>query len=195
MEKVVNGFWHGSELGELEKLCINSWIKNGHEFHLWLYDDMEVPKGVDVENANHIVSLHEFFTYDEGVSIGTAVAFSNLFRAQLLYQRCGLYTDLDVLCLKPYDFNKRFVFSEQGDSTHPYHVATCILYTKEMGESFFSDWTDWIIAKKNKTIALGDLGPNLLSKLITFKKTFFDKNLSFLFLNKVPGSKPVSFKI
>ncbi len=167
MEKVVSGFWHGSELGELEKLCINSWIKNGYEFHLWLYDDVEVPKGVVVENANHIVSLHEYFTYNEGHSKGTAVAFSNLFRAQLLYQRGGLYVDLDVLCLKPYDFNKRFVFSEQGDSIHPYHVATCILYSENKGERIFEDWSDWIMAKKNKTIAHGDLGPNLFTKLIT----------------------------
>ena len=42
----VNGFWYGSELGELEKLCINSWIKNGYEFHLWVYDDIKIPKGV-----------------------------------------------------------------------------------------------------------------------------------------------------
>ena len=169
MEKIVNGFWYGSELGELEKLCINSWIKNGYEFHLWLYDDVEVPKGVVVENANHIVSLHEYFTYDEGVSKGTAVAFSNLFRAQLLYQRGGLYVDLDVLCLKPYDFNKRFVFSEQIDTGLDGDVATCILYSESVGEELFTDWTDWITAKKNnwRPIAHGDLGPILFTKLIT----------------------------
>ena len=164
---IVNAFWYGSELGELEKLCINSWIKNGYEFHLWLYGDIEVPKGVVVKNADEIIYFNQYFTYDGGVSKGTPVAFSNLFRARLLYKLGGLYTDLDVFCLKPYDFNKRFVFSEEGDSTHPYHVATCILYTKEMGESFFDDWSDWIIAKKNKTITHGDLGPNLFTKLIT----------------------------
>jgi|TARA_Y100000296_G_scaffold66548_1_gene78662 mannosyltransferase OCH1-like enzyme len=166
---IVNGFWYGSELGELEKLCINSWIKNGYEFHLWLYDGVEVPKGVVVENANHIVSLHEYFTYDEGVSKGTAVAFSNLFRAQLLYQRGGLYVDLDVLCLKPYDFNKRFVFSEQIDTGLDGDVATCILYSESVGEELFTDWTDWITAKKNnwRPIAHGDLGPILFTKLIT----------------------------
>ncbi len=35
----------------------------------------------------------------------------------------------------------------------------------------------------------------LLLTLITFKKTFFDRNLSFLFLNKTPGNKPVSINI
>ncbi len=167
MEKIVNGFWYGSELGELEKLCINSWIKNGYEFHLWLYDGVEVPKGVVVENANHIVSFDEYFTYNEGHSKGTPVAFSNLFRAQLLYQRGGLYVDLDVLCLKPYDFNKRFVFSEQIDTGLDGDVATCILYSESVGEELFTDWTDWITAKKNKTISHGDLGPILFTKLIT----------------------------
>ena len=167
---IVNGFWYGSELGELEKLCIESWIKNGYEFYLWVYDlDIEVPDKVVIANANHIVAFSEYFTYDEGHSKGTPIAFSNLFRAQLLYQRGGLYVDLDVLCLKPYDFNKRFVFSEQIDTGLDGDVATCILYSKDMGESFFDDWSDWIIAKKNnwRPIAHGDLGPNLFTKLIT----------------------------
>jgi mannosyltransferase OCH1-like enzyme len=168
MEKVVNGFWYGPELGELEKLCIDSWIKNGYEFYLWVYDlDIEVPDKVVIANANHIVSFTEYFTYSEGHSRGTPVAFSNLFRAQLLYQRGGLYIDLDVLCLKPYEFNEQFVFSEQMDSGWDYHVATCILYSENKGERIFEDWSDWIITKKNKTITHGDLGPNLFTKLIT----------------------------
>ena len=175
----VNGFWHGSELGELEKLCINSWIENGYKFHLWVYwdtsisthyENIEIPEGVVVENANHIVSYDQYFTYNEGHSKGTPVAFSNLFRAQLLYQRGGLYVDLDVLCLKPYDFNKKpLVFSEQVDSGWDYHVATCILYSESAGQELFDDWTDWIIAKKSRSITHGDLGPNLITPLIISK--------------------------
>ena len=165
-----NGFWHGSELGELEKLCIDSWIKNGYEFNLWLYDDIEVPKGVSIKNANDIVSFNQYFTYNEGHSVGTPVAFSNLFRAQLLYNLGGLYIDLDVLCLKPFEFDERFVFSEQIDSGHPYHVATCILYSYNRGERLFDDWSDWIISMKGKKITHGDLGPNLFTKLIVGNK-------------------------
>jgi mannosyltransferase OCH1-like enzyme len=170
MEKVVNGFWYGSELGELEKLCIDSWIENGYKFRLWLYEDIEVPKDVIVKNANHIVSFDQYFTYSEGHTVGTPVAFSNLFRTQLLYKLGGLYVDLDVLCLKPYEFNERFVFSEQVDSGWDYHVATCILYSENKGERIFEDWSDWILAKKNKTITHGDLGPNLFTKLIINNK-------------------------
>tara|TARA_Y100000310_G_scaffold26993_1_gene25688 strand:- start:5740 stop:6432 length:693 start_codon:yes stop_codon:yes gene_type:complete len=170
MKKNVNGFWFGGELGELEKLCINSWIKNGYEFYLWVYDlDIEVPDKVVIANANHIVSFTEYFTYSEGHSRGTPVAFSNLFRAQLLYQKGGLYIDLDVLCLKPYDFSGRFVFSEQVDSGWDYHVATCILYSENKGERIFEDWSDWIITKKSRSITHGDLGPNLITPLIISK--------------------------
>ena len=83
---IVNGLWYGSELGELEKLCIDSWIENGYKFRLWLYEDIEVPKDVIVKNANHIVSFDQYFTYSEGHTVGTPVAFSNLFRTQLLYK-------------------------------------------------------------------------------------------------------------
>ena len=169
-EKIVNGLWYGSELGELEKLCIDSWIENGYKFRLWLYEDIEVPKDVIVKNANHIVSFDQYFTYSEGHTVGTPVAFSNLFRTQLLYKLGGLYVDLDVLCLKPYEFNERFVFSEQVDSGWDYHVATCILYSENKGERIFEDWSDWILAKKNKTITHGDLGPNLFTKLIINNK-------------------------
>ena len=167
---IVNGFWYGSELGELEKLCIESWIKNGYEFHLWLYDDIEVPKSVVVKNADEIIYFNQYFTYDGGVSKGTPVAFSNLFRARLLYKLGGLYTDLDVFCLKPYDFNKRFVFSEQGDSGWDYHLATCILYSENKGGRIFDEWADWILSMKSGIIKHGDLGPNLFTKLVIDNK-------------------------
>ena len=79
-----------------------------------------------------------------------------------------MYIDLDVLCLKPYHFKKRLVFSEQVDSGHDYHVATCILYSENAGEELFEDWIDWIIAKRNnwRPTTHGDLGPNLLTPLI-----------------------------
>ena len=121
-----------------------------------------------MRNANHIVDFREYFTYDEGHSKGTPVAFSNLFRAELLYQRGGLYADLDMFCLKPYHFNKRLVFSEQVDSGWEWHVATCILYSENAGEELFKDWIDWIIAKRNnwRPTTHGDLGPNLITPLI-----------------------------
>ena len=77
---------------------------------------------------------------------------------------------MDVLCLKPHEFTGRFVFSEQVDSSHSYHVATCILYSKESGEFIFEDWIDWIMSLCLRSITHGDLGPNLFTKLILQNK-------------------------
>ena len=162
----VNGFWYGSELGELERLCIDSWIKNGYEFHLWLYDDIEVPKGVVVENANDIVSLDQYFTYSKGHTKNTPVAFSNLFRAHLLYKLGGLYIDLDVLCTQPQNFTERFVFTEQGHKLSDYHVGTCLIYAQDKEEQIFEDWIDWIDSLKSTSVSHGGLGPDLFTKLV-----------------------------
>ena len=177
----VNGFWYGSELGELEKLCIDSWIKNGYEFHLWLYDDIEVSKDVIVENANDIVSLDQYFTYTKGHTKNTPVAFSNLFRAHLLYQLGGLYVDLDMLCIQPQNFTERFVFTEQGNKLlYDHHlqtghdedyslmaqVGTCLIYAQDKGEQIFEDWIDWIGSLKTTSVSHGGLGPDLLTKLV-----------------------------
>jgi hypothetical protein len=177
----VNGFWYGSELGDIEKLCINSWIKNGYEFHLWLYDDIEVPNGVVVKNANDIVSLDQYFTYTKGHTKNTPVAFSNLFRAHLLYKLSGLYVDLDVLCIQPQNFTERFVFTEQGNKLlYDHHlqtghdedyslmaqVGTCLIYAQDKGEQIFEDWIDWIGSLKTTSVSHGGLGPDLLTKLV-----------------------------
>ena len=177
----VNGFWYGSELGELEKLCINSWIKNGYEFHLWLYDDIEVPNGVVVKNANDIVSLDQYFTYTKGHTKNTPVAFSNLFRAHLLYQLGGLYVDLDMLCIQPQNFTERFVFTEEGNKLlYDHHlqtghdedyslmaqVGTCLIYAQDKGEQIFEDWIDWIDSLKLTSVSHGGLGPDLFTKLV-----------------------------
>jgi hypothetical protein len=165
-QAIVNGFWYGSELGELEKLCIDSWIKNGYEFHLWLYDDIEVPNGVVVKNANDIVSLDQYFTYSKGHTKNTPVAFSNLFRAHLLYKLGGLYIDLDVLCIQPQNFTERFVFTEQGHKLSDYHVGTCLIYVQDKEEQIFEDWIDWIDSLKSTSVSHGGLGPDLFTKLV-----------------------------
>lgn len=150
---IVNGFWFG-KMGEVQQRCIDSWEKNGYEFKLW-----------NESNCDEILSTDEYFTYQHGHSKGTPIAFSNLFRAELLYQRGGLYVDLDMLCLKPYDFNKRFVFSEQFDTGWDFHIATCIIYSEHSEEQIFKDWANRI-RKIGENSTHGDLGPNLITPLV-----------------------------
>ena len=54
--KIVKSLWIGGALTNLERMCINSFIKNGHEFHLYIYDNVEgIPLGATVKDGNDII--------------------------------------------------------------------------------------------------------------------------------------------
>ena len=39
--KVINGLWIGERLSAIELLTVKSFIANGHEFHLWVYHELD----------------------------------------------------------------------------------------------------------------------------------------------------------
>ena len=45
-----------------------------------------------------------------GLGEGSYATFSDLFRAKLLYDVGGIWVDMDVLCLRPFDFEQPYVF-------------------------------------------------------------------------------------
>ena len=95
----VNGFWIG-ELGDLQLLSMESFIKQGHKYLLWSYDVKKtkkiVPKGVIVEDANEILDKKYIFRHWSG----NLATFADIFRYKLLYERGGWWVDLDLICLK-----------------------------------------------------------------------------------------------
>ena len=102
---VVQGLWIGSNLELMEQLSIKSFLANGHHYHLYVYEPVKnVPKGVMVQDANAVIPSREIFAYANGPGRGSVSAFSNIFRYQLLYEKGGWWADLDVVCLRPFDF-------------------------------------------------------------------------------------------
>ena len=41
MSEKIQSLWIGNTLSNVEKLCINSYIKNGHEFDLYTYGEID----------------------------------------------------------------------------------------------------------------------------------------------------------
>jgi len=39
----IHGLWIGRHLSKLEKLTLHSFLKHGHEFNLWVYDELVEP--------------------------------------------------------------------------------------------------------------------------------------------------------
>jgi hypothetical protein len=99
--QVVRTLWHGSPLSVFEALCLRSFLHCGHAVELYVYEDVEAPPGVRVCDANAILPESDVFAYASGPAKGSFAAFSNLFRFKMLAERGGIWSDADMLCLKP----------------------------------------------------------------------------------------------
>ena len=112
--KTVSGLWgckRGEALSNMERLCIHSFCKNGHNFRLYAYEEISnlpVLSGggkLEVCDAAEILPKSEIF-----VNHGSLAEFADMFRWELLRQRGGWYVDMDVVCLRPFDFSNEIVF-------------------------------------------------------------------------------------
>lgn len=114
--KKVHGLWIGRTLSNIEILTMKSFIKHGHDFYLWVYDDIitPVPEGVIVRDATEIIPRHQVFYYKKynqwGEGKGSYAGFSDIFRYKLLYEYGGWWVDMDITLLKPLDFSDPYVF-------------------------------------------------------------------------------------
>lgn len=94
---------NSKNFGIMEELSINSYLKNGHEFHLYTYDsNIRVPKGTILLDANEVLELNFL---DENILF-------DIFRYQLLHLKGGWWVNLDTICIKPFEFESKYIFSE-----------------------------------------------------------------------------------
>lgn len=118
---VVNGLWIGEELSRIELLTINSFIENGHEFNLWVYNTIKtkLPTGVKLRDANDIIPASRIFRYKYvntfGHGKGSVSGFSDVFRYKLLLDNGGWWTDMDITCLKPLNISTPYFFRKHHD--------------------------------------------------------------------------------
>jgi Alpha 1,4-glycosyltransferase conserved region len=92
-------FWYGGSLSPYEHLCLKSFVAKGHDFTLYSYDKIDVPKGVKLEDASSIFPEKDVFFHKLGPEAGSVSPFSNWFRYKLLDELGDWWTDTDVLCL------------------------------------------------------------------------------------------------
>lgn len=159
-DNVVRTFWHGGDLSLWEHLSLKSLLKAGHEVEVYAFDDLNVPTGVKLCNAEEVMPRSEAFAYKHGMAKGSFAACSNRFRYALLYRKGGIWADADVLCLKSLaDLPNATIGWENHDSVNGAvmkfsagHPAMLELLERStaLGEN----------------IRLGEAGPWLLTKLV-----------------------------
>jgi mannosyltransferase OCH1-like enzyme len=162
VNRVIQGLWIGSELSVMEQLSISSFLKNGHEYHLYVYDAVKnVPAGTTVKDGNEILPASDIFQYQGRPSYA---GFSNFFRYKLLLERGGWWSDTDVVCLKPFDFFEDYVFS--SELYKGVEVVNCGVL-KAPPRSEVMGWAWKVCQTKNpQELVWGEIGPRLIAEAV-----------------------------
>ena len=148
--------WIGNVLSSMEILTIKSFIANGHVFYLWLYDSPIIDKidNLFIMNASDIISREFVFSYKNkntfGHGKGSYAGFSDIFRYKLLYEYGGWWVDMDITCLKAFDFEQDYVFRAHHELDVVGNVLKCPKGSdlmkaayEEAIEAVTADNTDW----------------------------------------------------
>jgi hypothetical protein len=163
MNEAIQGLWVGPRLSTMERLSISSFLANGHEYHLYVYDDVDgVPKGTILKDAAEILPSSRIFQYRDRPSYA---GFSNFFRYKLLLERGGWWMDTDVVCLKPFSFDSEYVFAGERDSNARECAGSGVIKAPAGSELMKHAWQT-CQAKKPEEIKWGETGPILMHALV-----------------------------
>lgn len=111
--RAVRSLWIG-ELSPLERLCMASFVHCGHTFELFRYEPVDdVPPGVVVRDAADILPPARIHRNQLGKGKGSYAAFADVFRYQMLSDLGGWWVDMDVFCLRPFDFAAPYVLGAE----------------------------------------------------------------------------------
>jgi hypothetical protein len=163
----VQGFWHGP-LGTMEKMCINSYIKQGIDFVLYGYE-LEVgpgphlaTSGLTWAHAGHVVPEEKMKLFP------WASIFSDYFRYALLAEKGGFWIDLDTICLKPMEYwpQSEYVFAR--DNIDQYYISGFVMKAPQNATIMNTcrDTIDHFTKEEIEKLGHMDIGPYMLQKAV-----------------------------
>jgi hypothetical protein len=158
---IIQGLWVGNELTDIHLMCLNSFLKLGHCFVLYTYEEIiNLPKNVVTLNGDNIIPKSLIYKFNDSYA-----GFSDLFRNFLLYLKGGWYVDLDIYCLQKYDFETNLIFSSD------YYHETAIDFANKEKRLFKEKY--YIPTNPIKSYKFNNLFLELY--IFIFKKILFSK--------------------
>lgn len=152
----IQSLWIG-KLSPVEQLCIRSFLRHGHEFHLYTYDPIGgIPDGCIVRDAGEIMPESEINRFQNLAN------FSDLFRFTLLHRVGGWWVDLDVCCLKPFTFNAEHIFSSQYERNGNADETNSGLMRAPRGSAVMRYCIDRIAQTDTTKCGWAEIGPALV---------------------------------
>ena len=162
MNKIIQGLWIGSELSVMEQLSIASFLSNGHDYHLYVYNQLKnIPAGTTVKDANEILPSSSIFQYRE---YATYAGFANFFRYKLLLERGGWWADADIICLRPFDFPGKHVFATE--MCKGFEVVSSGIIKAPKGSRAMAYAWEVCQSKNPQDLAWGETGPRLMGEAV-----------------------------
>jgi hypothetical protein len=147
----------------MERLSIQSFLANGHPYHLYVYDSVDgVPEGAVLKAAAEILPREAIFKYWEHDSYA---GFSNNFSYKLLLERGGYWADCDMVCLRPLDSTSPYVFSSERSPEGPPLVNHGMLKVPA-GSEMMRRAYEIAASKDITTLEWGQTGPRLITQLV-----------------------------
>ena len=156
-DRIVQGLWIGPQLSAMEQLSIASFLANGHQYHLYVYGEVRnVPPGAMLCNAEEILPADWIFQDNRG----TFCSFANFFRYKLLLEKGGWWVDLDIICLRHFDFEQPYVFMTEAD-----HLGNAVI--RVPAASGLMSYL-WEICRRvdRRNVKWGATGPLLLQEAV-----------------------------
>ncbi len=168
-KEIAHFFWHGSPLSLYEINCIQSFIRNGFDVHIWSFDKINIPEGSKLCNAEKFFSKTEILQFTQAGKKGSITSFSNAFRYRLLTEEEGWWFDIDCLCMMDEkEFCKlkknRQIVAGWQDSFCVNNAVLCFpdIQLAKKALALYEK----IAQQKQNNFAWGDIGPKLITQLV-----------------------------
>lgn len=166
MSEIIQSLWIGRPLSLIEQLTIVSFLKNGHEFHLYCYDEVgNIPAGTKVMDASAILPASEIFYYQSKQGRGSVSAFSNWFRFKLLLEKGGWWADTDVVCVRPFDFDAPAIIATEDAREGGTKAASAVIKLPPDHE-IARLCCEAASQADRRALKWGETGPNLLNRIV-----------------------------
>jgi hypothetical protein len=163
----IQSLWIGERLSPLEALSIQSFLAHGYEFHLYRYNDINnIPSGVTVRDGREILGSEWIFCYQRGPGKGSYSAFSNLFRYRMLLVNGGWWSDLDMVCIRPFDLDGEYVFSSEYSFQMPDRIVNCGVIKAPPNSEIMNYCWEYCLQQKKEELQWGEIGPRLLGSAV-----------------------------
>lgn len=162
----IQSMWVGGALTRMAQLSVESFLAHGHEFHIYTYHGItNPPEGARQIDAREILPDSRIIRQQTGFGRGSYAPFADVFRYELLWQRGGWWSDMDMICLRPWaPMADRVVASywEPGDVSEP---INCVLRLPP-GDPVMRYCLDECAKVDLASAAYGEIGPALVGRAV-----------------------------